>query len=114
MVERAGNESASIIPALLDLQAPAARKRAFIRSMLRHALLAAAFWVAFIGPATAADNSARPNILWLIIEDVGCDFGCYGEPGARTPNLDRFARESRMYRNAFTTAPVCSPARAAM
>ncbi len=49
---------------------------------------------------------ARPNVLWLIIEDVCPDFGCYGNESVRTPNIDRFAREARLYRNAFATAPV--------
>ncbi|HPA17640.1 MAG TPA: sulfatase-like hydrolase/transferase [Verrucomicrobiae bacterium] len=55
----------------------------------------------------------RPNILWLIAEDIGPDLACYGNPDARTPNLDRFASEGRLYRRAFSTAPVCSPSRSA-
>jgi hypothetical protein len=55
----------------------------------------------------------RTNILWLIAEDIGPDLACYGNPDARTPNLDRFASEGRLYRRAFSTAPVCSPSRSA-
>lgn len=40
--------------------------------------------------------------------------GAYGDPLARTPALDRLARESIRYTNAFTTAPVCAPSRAAI
>jgi N-sulfoglucosamine sulfohydrolase len=54
-----------------------------------------------------------PNILWLIAEDACPDFGCYGNTAARTPNIDRLARESRLYRNAFSTASVCSASRSA-
>ncbi len=64
-------------------------------------------------PASAADAAGKPNILWLIIEDVGGDFGCYGNADARTPNLDRLARQSRLYRNAYATAPICSASRSA-
>lgn len=78
------------------------------------ALLAFGMGVAFgLQPTVALAASERPNILWLIVEDVCNDFGCYGEPAARTPQIDRFARESRIYRNAFATAPVCSPSRSA-
>jgi len=31
---------------------------------------------------------ARPNILWIMSEDMGPELGMYGEPEARTPNLD--------------------------
>lgn len=35
-----------------------------------------------------ADPQARPNILWIMSEDMGPELGMYGEPEARTPNLD--------------------------
>jgi N-sulfoglucosamine sulfohydrolase len=55
----------------------------------------------------------RPNILWLIAEDLGPDLGCYGNREVRSPNLDRLAKEGTCFTNAFTTAPVCSPSRSA-
>ena len=58
--------------------------------------------------------AAQPNFLWIIAEDIGLDLGCYGEPTARTPNLDRLAREGRLYTNTYSTAPVCSAARSAL
>ena len=67
----------------------------------------------FLATAAAAETP-RPNVLWLIIEDAGPDFGCYGNPDVYTPHLDRFAAESCVFRRAFATAPVCSPARSAM
>ncbi len=53
----------------------------------------------------------RPNILWITSEDNGPFLGCYGDPLATTPNLDRLASEGILYENAFATAPVCAPAR---
>ncbi|HYE98815.1 MAG TPA: sulfatase, partial [Planctomycetota bacterium] len=53
----------------------------------------------------------RPNILWITVEDMSPALGAYGDAFARTPHLDRFARESVRYTRAFATAPVCSPAR---
>jgi uncharacterized sulfatase len=55
----------------------------------------------------------RPNILWIIAEDICCDFGCYGNEVVQTPNIDGLAREGAIYQNAFTTAPICSPSRSA-
>jgi arylsulfatase A-like enzyme len=55
-----------------------------------------------------------PNILWISFEDCYPYFGCYGDPIARTPNLDQLAAEGCLWTNAFSTAPVCSPARSAV
>jgi N-sulfoglucosamine sulfohydrolase len=51
------------------------------------------------------------NVLWLVAEDMGRDLGCYGEPAAYTPNLDRLAREGTRFERAYCTAPVCSASR---
>lgn len=70
--------------------------------------------VAAAGPLTAADQAkARPNVLWILGDDLGPDLGCYGTPLVRTPNLDRLASEGIRYTRCFTSAPVCSPSRSA-
>jgi arylsulfatase A-like enzyme len=58
--------------------------------------------------ATAAE---RPNILWITSEDNGPHLGCYGDPDAKTPNLDALAKRSVIYRHCWSNAPVCAPAR---
>ncbi|HUP41485.1 MAG TPA: sulfatase-like hydrolase/transferase [Vicinamibacterales bacterium] len=57
---------------------------------------------------------SRPNIVWISNEDMSPHLGVYGDAVARTPVLDRLARESIRYTRAFTTAPVCAPSRAAI
>ena len=57
---------------------------------------------------------SRPNIVWISNEDMSPRLGAYGDALARTPVLDRLARESIRYTHAFTTAPVCAPSRAAI
>ncbi|OYW08867.1 MAG: hypothetical protein B7X34_07800 [Acidobacteriia bacterium 12-62-4] len=61
----------------------------------------------------AQNQADRPNILWILGDDLGPDLGCYGHPLAKTPNVDRFAAEGTRFTHCFTTAPVCSPARSA-
>ncbi len=56
----------------------------------------------------------RPNILWLTSEDNSPYLGCYRDPQAHTPHLDRLAEEGVRYRNAFANAPVCSAARSTL
>ena len=56
----------------------------------------------------------RPNVLWFSLEDTSPRFGCYGDPTARTPNIDRVASEGCCYDRAFSVAGVCSPSRSAV
>ena len=58
-----------------------------------------------------AHGQDQPNILWITVEDMSPNLGCYGDIYAHTPHLDRFAEESVLYTNAIATAPVCAPAR---
>ena len=59
-------------------------------------------------------SAARPNVLWITCEDISPYLGCYGDPYAITPNLDRLAAESILYTNAYSTAPVCAPGRSCL
>lgn len=55
----------------------------------------------------------RPNIVWIIADDLSPELGCYGYEGVRTPHIDRIADEGWKYEAAFATAPVCSSSRSA-
>jgi arylsulfatase A-like enzyme len=56
----------------------------------------------------------RPNILWITSEDNGPQLGCYGDDYAVTPHLDALAERGMIYLHAWSTAPVCAPARTAI
>lgn len=59
-----------------------------------------------------AEAQKKPNILWLVIEDTSPQFiGCYGDSVAKTPNIDKLAKEGVRFQNAFSTGTVCSPSR---
>jgi arylsulfatase A-like enzyme len=58
--------------------------------------------------------SELPNIIWLTIEDTSPHIGAYGDTFARTPNIDAFSRIAFRYDVAWSTSPVCSPARTAL
>jgi len=64
--------------------------------------------------AQGSQPPPRPNILWISNEDMSPRLGAYGDTLARTPNLDTLAAASIRFTNAFTTAPVCAPSRAAI
>ncbi len=59
-------------------------------------------------------GAERPNILWITSEDNGPHLGCYGDSFATTPNLDALAARGMIYVYAWSTAPVCAPARTAI
>ncbi len=64
-------------------------------------------------PACAEASPVRPNVLWIVSDDLGVELGCYGYPDVATPNIDRLAAGGRRYTHAFATAPVCSSSRSA-
>ncbi|MGI9472866.1 MAG: sulfatase family protein [Rubripirellula sp.] len=55
----------------------------------------------------------RPNVVWIISDDLSPELGCYGYPGVDTPHIDRLAAAGTRYTRAFSTAPVCSASRTA-
>ncbi len=68
-----------------------------------------------LAQALAAAGGPRPNIVWIIADDVGWkDLGCYGHPTVRTPNIDWLADRGVRFASAFVTSPQCSPSRTAM
>lgn len=56
----------------------------------------------------------RPNIVWIMAEDMNNHLVCYGEKLVHTPNIDWLAANGVRYTNAFTTSPVCAPSRASI
>ena len=56
----------------------------------------------------------RPNIVWIVAEDMSCHFGYQGEALIKTPHVDRLAQEGAVFDAAYITCPVCSPSRSAM
>lgn len=74
-------------------------------------LLSATLAVVSCCQAWAATDS-RPNFVLFIGDDIGWnDVGCYGNPQARTPNVDALASHGLRFTNAYLTASSCSPSR---
>jgi arylsulfatase A-like enzyme len=68
----------------------------------------------FPDPTSNAPAVKRPNILWVIVEDMSAHFGCYGEKTIATPNVDALASRGTRFSKAFVTAPICSISRSAL
>jgi iduronate 2-sulfatase len=64
--------------------------------------------------AVALESTAKLNVLLICVDDLRCETGCYGVKGIRTPNIDRLAREGRMFTRHYVHAAACGPSRCAM
>jgi arylsulfatase A-like enzyme len=57
-------------------------------------------------------DSDQPNVLLILTDQHRLDaVGCYAETPCRTPNIDRLAEDGVQFETAYTTSPVCTPAR---
>ena len=56
----------------------------------------------------------RPNVLFIAIDDLRPALGCYGDPIARTPNIDRLSSTARQFNRAYCMQSVCGPSRTAI
>ena len=74
---------------------------------------------AFVLPAfqAIAQNQAaqaRPNIVWIFVEDMNGWYGCYGDDTVPTPNIDALAKRGVRFDRCYMPAGVCSATRSAM
>ncbi len=80
---------------------------------MKHILAAVLLAYPFLDAPAAAASSVRPNLLLIVVDDLRFDdFGAAGHPFARTPHLDRVAREGAQFGSFFAVTPLCSPSRA--
>ena len=64
---------------------------------------------------TASLHAAKPNVLFIAIDDLNDWIGVLGgHPQARTPNLDRLAKRGVLFTRAYCSAPSCNPSRASL
>lgn len=69
---------------------------------------------AWLSPSARAADPKTPNIIWIVTEDISPNLGCYGDPDAITPNIDKLAARGAKFTRAFSHSPVCAPTRSGL
>ena len=64
--------------------------------------------------SAAAGPTKRPNVLFIAVDDLRPSVGCYGDPYAKTPNIDAIARRGLRFGRAYCQQAVCAPSRASL
>jgi arylsulfatase A-like enzyme len=81
--------------------------------MRKPALIISAILV-FLAIDLVAQQSRKPNILFIAVDDLKPIMGCYGNKIIKTPNIDRLARMGTMFNNNYCQQSVCGPTRASL
>ena len=68
-----------------------------------------ALLLAGLSPSSIGEDS--PNVILILVDDMGWDVAALGHPHVKTPHLDRMVEEGRTFENYYVASPVCSPTR---
>jgi arylsulfatase A-like enzyme len=78
---------------------------------IRLVLLGIVLWGGLAGSVVTAAADDRPNVLFIVSDDLNNMLGSYGDQLARTPHLDRLAARGVRFERAYCTFPLCGPSR---
>ena len=106
----AGEEGFRVRHRILQL----APSRTGVAMIDRRDFLKTGVGAASLASVTAQAAKSDLNVLFVAVDDLRPDLGCYGNESIRTPHIDRLASRSLVFERAYCQAPVCGPSRASL
>ena len=85
-----------------------------MKKLLARSLVSAAALAIGTAATLAAAPAARPNVLFIAVDDLRPELGCFGNPIIKTPQLDRLAARGIVFQHAYCQQAVCSPSRSSL
>ncbi len=82
--------------------------------IVRNMILRTLVFVALAFATSGFAKAERPSVLFIAIDDLRTDLGCYGNSVVKSPNLDRLAERSTLFERAYCQQAVCNPSRASL
>ena len=77
-------------------------------------LSASSLTCSLLAATEATHNAAKPNVLFIAVDDLRPEMGCYGNPVIKTPNMDRIAARGLVFNHAYCQQALCSPSRSSL
>ncbi len=71
-------------------------------------------FIIFFSVVTFAQTNTKPNVLFIAVDDLRPELGCYGQDQIKSPNIDRLAESGIMFNRAYCNIPVCGASRASI
>lgn len=72
------------------------------------------FTAGLLALAASSQAAGKPNILFIAVDDLRPELGCYGSPVAISPHLDKLARGGLLFNRAYCQQAICGPTRASL